>query len=63
MLVQPFVWVMELEMQHTGGKAVVARTVKRTPPGSFDPTIKNLQWGDLTRGLFEAADCGAMYPF
>lgn len=63
MFVQPFVWVMEPEMQPTGGKAVVARTVKRTPSDCFDPTIKNLQWGDLTRGLFEAADRGAMYPF
>ncbi|KAI7968480.1 hypothetical protein EIK77_006499 [Talaromyces pinophilus] len=63
MFVQPFVWVMEPEMQLTGGKAVVARTVKRTPSDCFDPTIKNLQWGDLTRGMFEAADRGAMYPF
>ncbi|GAM37533.1 hypothetical protein TCE0_024f07530 [Talaromyces pinophilus] len=63
MFVQPFVWVMEPEMQLTGGKAVVARTVKRTPSDCFDPTIKNLQWGDLTRGMFEAADRSAMYPF
>jgi branched-subunit amino acid aminotransferase/4-amino-4-deoxychorismate lyase len=63
MFIQPFVWVMEPEMQPGGGKAIVARTVKRTSPGSFDPTIKNLQWGDLTRGLFEAADRGALYPF
>ncbi|KUL87776.1 hypothetical protein ZTR_03268 [Talaromyces verruculosus] len=63
MFVQPFVWVMMPEMQLTGGKAVVARTVKRTPSDCFDSTIKNLQWGDLTRGMFEAADRGAMYPF
>lgn len=63
MLVQPFIWVMEPEMQPIGGKAIVARTVRRISPGSFDPTIKNLQWGDLTRGLFEAADRGAVYPF
>ncbi|KAI1765176.1 D-aminoacid aminotransferase-like PLP-dependent enzyme [Hypoxylon sp. FL1150] len=63
MFVRPFVWVMAPEVQPVGGKAVVARTVKRTPPGSFDPTVKNLQWGDLTRGLFEAADRGAAYPF
>lgn len=63
MFVQPFVWVMEPEMQPAGGKAVVARTVRRISPGSFDPTVKNLQWGDLTRGLFEAVDRGAMYPF
>uniref|UniRef100_A0A093UZ71 Putative branched-chain-amino-acid aminotransferase n=1 Tax=Talaromyces marneffei PM1 TaxID=1077442 RepID=A0A093UZ71_TALMA len=45
MFIQPFVWVIEPEMQPTGGKAVVART------------------GDLTCGLFEAADRGALYPF
>lgn len=43
MFIQPFVWVIEPEMQPTGGKAVVARTVKRASPGSFDPNIKNLQ--------------------
>jgi branched-subunit amino acid aminotransferase/4-amino-4-deoxychorismate lyase len=55
--------VMPPEMQVTGGDAVVARTVRRTPPGSHDPTIKNLQWGDLTRGLIEAHDRGSTYPF
>lgn len=63
MFIQPFIWVMEPEMQPTGGKAIVARTVRRISPGSFDPTIKNLQWGDLTRGLFEAVDRDALYPF
>lgn len=63
MFIQPFVWVMEPEMQPVGGNAIIARTVKRISPGSFDPTVKNLQWGDLTRGLFEAADRGAVYPF
>ncbi|KAF2033599.1 D-aminoacid aminotransferase-like PLP-dependent enzyme [Setomelanomma holmii] len=63
MLVMPYVWVMEPSVQRTGGKAIIARTVRRTPPGSMDPTIKNLQWGDFTKGLFEAADRGAVYPF
>lgn len=63
LLVQPYVWVMEPELQPKGGSAVVTRTVRRTPPGSIDPTVKNLQWGDLVRGLFEADDRGAMYPF
>jgi branched-subunit amino acid aminotransferase/4-amino-4-deoxychorismate lyase len=63
MFVQPYVWVMDPDVQRVGGNAVVARTVRRTPPGSIDPTVKNLQWGDLTRGLFEAADRGATYPF
>ncbi|KAL2826337.1 D-aminoacid aminotransferase-like PLP-dependent enzyme [Aspergillus pseudoustus] len=63
MFIQPYVWVMEPEMQPTGGSAIIARTVRRTPPGSMDPTIKSLQWGDLVRGLHEASDRGAMYPF
>ena len=63
LIVMPYVWVMQPDMQYTGGSSIIARTVRRTPPGAFDPTIKNLQWGDLTRGLFEAADRGADYPF
>lgn len=63
MYIQPYVWVMASEVQRVGGSAVIARTVRRVPPGSIDPTVKNLQWGDLTRGLFEAADRGASYPF
>lgn len=63
MFIQPYVWVMEPEIQPTGGHAIVARTVRRVPPGSIDPTVKNLQWGDLVRGLFEAEDRGATYPF
>lgn len=64
MFVVPYIWVMQPEMQLEGtGSAIIARTVRRTPPGAFDPTVKNLQWGDLTRGMFEAADRGAHYPF
>lgn len=63
MFVCPYVWVMPPEMQRVGGSAIVARTVRRTPPGSFDPTVKNLQWGDLTRGMLEAMDRGADFPF
>ncbi|KAF2688425.1 D-aminoacid aminotransferase-like PLP-dependent enzyme [Lentithecium fluviatile CBS 122367] len=63
MFIMPFLWVMEPETQRTGGSAVVARTVRRVPPGAMDPTVKNLQWGDLTRGMHEAMDRGASYPF
>ena len=63
LIVQPFIWVMEPEEQLVGGKAIVARTVRRTPPGAMDPTVKNLQWGDFVRGMFEAGDRGASYPF
>ena len=63
MFILPYIWVMEPEMQAAGGTAVIARTVRRTPPGSFDPTVKNLQWGDLTRAMHEARDRSAHYPF
>lgn len=63
LLVLPYIWVMAPENQLHGGEAIITRTVRRTPPGAFDPTIKNLQWGDLTKGLFEAMDRGATYPF
>jgi len=62
MFIQPYVWVMEPEVQPVGGSAIIARTVRRVPPESLDPTLKNLQWRELTRDLFEAADSGATYP-
>jgi branched-subunit amino acid aminotransferase/4-amino-4-deoxychorismate lyase len=62
LMVMPYLWVMDEGTQKTGGSAVIARTVRRVPPGAIDPTVKNLQWGDLTRGLLEARDRGAMYP-
>lgn len=62
LMVTPFLWVMGEEVQKTGGSAVVARSVRRVPPGAIDPTVKNLQWGDFTRAIFEARDRGAMYP-
>jgi branched-subunit amino acid aminotransferase/4-amino-4-deoxychorismate lyase len=64
LFIMPFVWVMEPGMQLAGtGSAIITRTVRRVPPGAIDPTVKNLQWGDLTRGMLEANDRGASYPF
>lgn len=62
LLVLPYLWVMPESMQQAGGSAVIARTVRRIPPGAIDPTVKNLQWGDFTRGILEARDRGALYP-
>ena len=62
LMVTPYLWVMGEEVQKTGGSAVIARDVRRVPPGAIDPTVKNLQWGDFTRAIFEARDRGAMYP-
>jgi branched-subunit amino acid aminotransferase/4-amino-4-deoxychorismate lyase len=63
MFILPYVWVMDPAAQRTGGSAIVARTVRRTPPGAMDPTVKNLQWGDLTRAMHEARDRDSQYPF
>ena len=62
MMVTPFLWVMDEETQKTGGSTIIARTVRRIAPGAIDPTVKNLQWGDFTRGILEARDRRAMYP-
>lgn len=61
LMVMPYVWAMPPELHPTGGPAIVTRTVRRTPPGAMDPTIKNLQWGDFVRGWIEAMDRDAVY--
>ena len=55
----PYVWIVSPELQQIGTHVVVARDTRRVPPGSFDPTVKNFQWGDLMRGLYEAYDRNA----
>lgn len=54
----PWVWVMSEEVQARGAHLIVAKT-PRIADASVDPKVKNFHWGDLTRGLFEAADQGA----
>jgi branched-chain amino acid aminotransferase len=58
----PYVWLLDPRENDRGMDAIVARTVRRIPPTSVDPTVKNFHWGDLTRGLYEAYDRGARYP-
>lgn len=58
----PYVWIVRPELQEVGTDVVVARDTRRVPPGSFDQRIKNFQWGDFTRSLFEAYDRGAWLP-
>jgi len=55
----PYVWIAKPEQQLSGIALAVAREVHRTPVDSIDPTVKNFQWGDLVKGLFEAYDHGA----
>ena len=56
----PYVWISEPDQQTVGIDLVVARDTIRIPAGSVDPTVKNFHWGDLTRGMFESFDRGAM---
>ena len=53
----PWVDVIPPEVQARGGHLWIAST-PRVPDASFDPTVKNYMWGDLTSGLLEAHDHG-----
>ncbi len=53
----PWVDVMTPDVQARGGHLWIAST-PRVPDASFDPTVKNYMWGDLTSGLLEAHDHG-----
>lgn len=54
----PFSWIAPPEEHETGIDMIVANS-ERTAPETLDPSIKNYQWGDLTRGMIEASDAGA----
>ncbi|MFQ5776292.1 MAG: aminotransferase class IV [Kiloniellaceae bacterium] len=54
----PFSWVADEEQRARGLHIAVSR-VRRIPPASVDPTVKNYHWLDLVAGLFEAYDRGA----
>jgi branched-chain amino acid aminotransferase len=48
----PFVWVATEEQRRRGLHLIIS-DVRRIPPESVDPTVKNFHWGDLIRGLFD----------
>lgn len=52
----PYIRVIASEGE--GASARIARQVRRIPPDSLDPRVKNYHWGDFTRGLMEAKDHG-----
>jgi branched-chain amino acid aminotransferase len=54
----PFGWIADAEQRRRGLHLAVAR-VRRIPPQSVDPRVKNYHWLDLVVGLFEAYDRGA----
>lgn len=58
----PYVWILPgADSVEEGMDLVIARTARRIPTASVDPTVKNFHWGDLTRGLYEAYDRGARH--
>ena len=54
----PYVWIVDADRQETGSHLVIAKNTIRIPPEAVDPTVKNHNWGDLMRGMFEAFDRG-----
>jgi len=54
----PYIWIVKPENQTTGIHLVIAEKTIRTPPNAVDPTVKNFQWGDFVRGIYEAYDRG-----
>lgn len=58
----PYVWIVAPDVLDTGTDVVIARDTRRIPRGSIDPRVKNFQWGDFVRGLFEAYDRDAWLP-
>ncbi|MGE0213010.1 MAG: aminotransferase class IV [Parvibaculaceae bacterium] len=57
----PFMWIVPREEQEKGVAMIVAKT-ERIPMTSFDQTIKNFMWGDLTAAMIEAGEKGAKLP-
>jgi branched-chain amino acid aminotransferase len=55
----PYVWIVAPERQEQGIDLAIARGNRRTPPEAVDPTMKNFNWLDLTKGLFEGLDRGS----
>ncbi|WP_415920014.1 aminotransferase class IV [Tateyamaria sp. SN6-1] len=54
----PYVHIVKPEVAAKGTSVWIAKSVRRIPRDSVDPTVKNYHWGDFTSGLFEAKDKG-----
>lgn len=55
----PYIWIVQPARQLEGIDLAVATGNRRTPPEAVDPRMKNFNWLDLQRGLFEALDRGS----
>ncbi|MSP82749.1 MAG: branched-chain amino acid transferase [Alphaproteobacteria bacterium] len=54
-LALPYIWIISPEKQTEGIDLAIVEN-RRTPTESIDPTVKNFNWMDLQRGLFQALD-------
>ncbi|MGZ4701210.1 MAG: aminotransferase class IV [Ilumatobacteraceae bacterium] len=55
----PYIWIIQPARQLEGIDLAVAKGNRRTPPEAVDPRMKNFNWLDLQRGLFEGLDRGS----
>jgi branched-chain amino acid aminotransferase len=55
----PYIWIIQPARQLEGIDLAIATGNRRIPPESIDPRMKNFNWLDLQRGLFEGLDRGA----
>ena len=53
----PFGWILKPE-DFEKGLDVFLTDIKRIPPSSVDPTIKNYHWMDLVTGMLDAYERG-----
>jgi len=53
----PFGWILKPE-DFEKGLDVLLTNIKRIPPSSIDPTIKNYHWLDLVTGMLDAYERG-----
>lgn len=53
----PFGWILKPE-DFNSGLDILITNIRRIPPNSIDPTIKNYHWLDLVNGMFQAYDSG-----
>jgi branched-chain amino acid aminotransferase len=54
----PFGWILKPEDREKGLSLLIS-DIRRIPPESIDPTVKNYHWLDFVMGLYDAYDRGA----
>ena len=56
----PYIWIVRPDRQDQGIDLAIAVGNRRTPKEAIDPTMKNFNWLDLTKGLLEGLDRGGV---